>query len=558
MAIDKKRRFWGIVYASLAICGAIFLVIIQKPLRQNQQDPFWLQLDTILICNDIVDGYSDELIKEAKSKSSKYKINILENNLDYLEQRYLKLHVKDTNAAPIIPQITEPFIPTWNIKKVDLIFDTLEKKKKIVINGVTGTGKSTFVNSTAEILAGNPERIHKLQCVQKMEIEYHKRWIGEYIGNKFVPGKLLHLLEEAKLNPEKNYVLILDDFDKIPSPTFFGSEIWSELNEPKEKTFIDGYDKEIFFPNNIYIISVIHIGESNVYQFTNEHIRRLGYFYNIPPDYEELLLYCKAKAEQDSLSAATIKNVLYSFVKINEFIEKQEAYGRDMTLGQWSTLRKHITDDKFDAFYNVFVQHINSLSKQHKLSAKALEDIKTTVKNDGFVPKTNPLYKLYQNLLATGLFAELSAAVAFAILSALFGWFFIFKKRILIKKIQDNVYQTVEGHNNDKQATDETLSELFKIRRSISTLIHRRKIKHDEAVYLMLFIDEQVKHISEIEEKKDITSKLLIQLYDFMKDGVLDDKEYRILNDFLENIKDSISLELYYQLRDEIDGSKNK
>ena len=38
----------------------------------------------------------------------------------------------------------------------------------------------------------------------------------------------------------------------------------------------------------------------------------------------------------------------------------------------------------------------------------------------------------------------------------------------------------------------------------------------------------------------------------------LDDKEYRILNDFLENIKDSISLELYYQLRDEIDGSKNK
>lgn len=184
----------------------------------------------------------------------------------------------------------KPFFPTWNLKKLYFIFDTLLIHNKFIINGVTGSGKTTLVNNKAKIISGSPKRIIKLQCVENMEIEYHKRWVGYYDKGKFYPGKLLGMLEKAKQDPSNNYVFILDDLDKIPPVTFFGSELWQLLDSESGSTTIDGYNKTISLTKNFFLISVTHQSINSIYSFSDEQIRRLGKFWDIKPDYEELLL----------------------------------------------------------------------------------------------------------------------------------------------------------------------------------------------------------------------------------------------------------------------------
>ncbi|MBI5323883.1 MAG: hypothetical protein HZB41_01135 [Ignavibacteriae bacterium] len=44
---------------------------------------------------------------------------------------------------------------------------------------------------------------------------------------------------------------------------------------------------------------------------------------------------------------------------------------------------------------------------------------------------------------------------------------------------------------------------------------------------------------------------------EYMKDGVLDETEYIMLNKFLDNIRSAISAELYFELRAKINELRN-
>ncbi len=410
-----------VIIAIASIVGIVVLLLILAKEWENKISPFWLQLDTILICNGITDGYDSLTITESLKKQNIYKINTLQDNFDYLTTRYNSFHKVRLDIGSMKDFVGKPLL--WNIKKIALIFDTLAKAKRFIVNGVTGTGKSTFVDLIAKLLAGDPERVLRLQCVENMEVEYHKRWVGYYENERFIPGKLLKYLEIVKRNPSDYYVFVLDDLDKIPPATFFGSELWSELNDTDEQTFIEGYGEEIYFPDNFFLISVTHTSADSKVNFSDEEKRRLGYFYDLKPNYEEFLLYLKEKNIKDQLDLASshIKKLIYTFVKINELINNDTNYGPGFVLGQWSTLRKKIKPEEFDDFVDVFIQHINSFNPNRKFLRSDLSDILEAVESDGRMPKTSDSYLVYRNLLDTGIFAELTVAVVFTLISALFG-----------------------------------------------------------------------------------------------------------------------------------------
>lgn len=546
-----KKRVW-IIYSFLIAVGILVLFYLINFLSENKVDPFWNKLDTILICNGITEGYDKQIIKASEKKADLYKIMVFENNPDSLEKRYNEFHSNNRKVLQIIPYISEPFIPTWNLNKINLIYDTLAKSKKFIINGVTGSGKSTLVNNAAKLIAGNPDRIFKLQCVQKMEIEYHKRWIGEYENDDFIPGKLLKIFDLAEKNPENNYVLILDDLDKIPPATFFGSEIWTELNNEDETTFIEGYDKEINFPDNFYLISVTHQSASSVYYFSDEQKRRLGFFYDLQPNYEELMLYSRSKIEKYELSTSHIKKLIYTFVKINAFIYSENIYGPGLTLGQWSTLRKNIKPEEFNEFIKIFLDHINSFNPDRKLLISDVNHIFKTIKNNGKIPNSNLFYKGYEKLLETGVFAELTVAVLFAVFSGLYGWFFIFKKRFLIKKIQEKLFEISKDYTSKGGNYEDTLNKMLEIKKEISDLVQSKQIKHDEAVYLMLYIEDQIKKIDKLHSVNDTTKEFQEQFSEIMTDGKIDDNEYKLILSFLSSLKPTLDKDIYYELLNEI------
>lgn len=542
----------------VSIVGIVVLLLILAKEGENKVSPFWLQLDTILICNGIADGYDSLTILESLKKQNIYKINALQENFDYLTAKYNSLHKDSLDIASMKEFVGKPLL--WNIKKIVLIFDTLAKTKKFIVNGVTGTGKSTFVDLTAKLLAGSPERVLRLQCVENMEVEYHKRWIGYYEKDKFIPGKLLKYLEIAKRNSDDYYVFILDDLDKIPPATFFGSEVWSELNDESEKTFIEGYAEEVYFPNNFFLISVTHTSADSKVSFSDEEKRRLGYFYDLKPNYEEFLLYLKEKNIKDKLGlpSSHIKKLIFAFVKINELINDDTNYGPGFVLGQWSTLRKKIKPEEFGDFVDVFIQHINSFNPNRKFLHSDLSDILKMVESDGRMPKTSDLYLLYRSLLDTGIFAELTVAVVFALVSGLFGWFLFFKKRFLINKIQRRLFKISEDYTSGKTDFDETLKQMLQIKSDIFQLVGKRQIKHDEAIFLLLYIDDQIDKIEKFHEVNQVTANLQIKFKEFMTDGVLDAREHELLHKFLDSVKNSIKPDVYYRLSAEIDSLYKK
>lgn len=539
---------------SLAIViGAIGIIYFFIIACENSVSPLWLKLDTIMICNGLTDGYDSIIISESLKKQEQYKIKTVEENLDSISQLYNVFHNENENIESVNKFLAKP--PLWNFKKIKLIFDTLANARKFVINGVTGTGKTTFVDLTAKLLAGHPDRIVKLQCVEHMEIEYHKRWIGYYEKEKFIPGKLLKLIEAAKNNPEDKYVFILDDLDNIPPATFFGSEIWIELNNEVEKTFIEGYDKEIYFPDNLFLISVTHISADSKYNFSDEEKRRLGYFYDLKPNYEEFLLYIKEKKFKDQINIPVghIKKLIYSFIKINELINNNTNYGPGFVLGQWSTLRHNIKPEDFNKFIDAFVQHINSFNPVRKFLISDLEDIIETTENSGKVPYTNLFYKVYRGLLDTGVFAELSVAILFTIFSVVFGWFLFFKKRFMINKIQNKLFQVSDDYTSSRVDYDETMKKMFEIKTNIFDLVSKRQIKHDEAIFLILYIEDQIDKIEKFHEVNEVTKDLQIKFKEYMADGIIDEKEHNLLHKFLDSVKSSIKPDVYYRLLNEID-----
>lgn len=545
-----------VVFAS--IVGIVVLSLILVKEWENKISPFWLQLDTILICNGITDGYDSLTIEKSLEKQNIYKINTLQDNFNYLTTRYNSFHKDSLDVDSMKKFVGKPLL--WNIKKIDLIFDTLAKAKKFIVNGVTGTGKSTFVDIASQLLAGNTERVVPLRCVENMEVEYHKRWIGYYENKKFIPGKLLEYLAIAKRNPNNYYVFILDDLDKIPPATFFGSEIWAELNDADEKTFIEGYGEEIYFPNNFFLLSVTHTSADSKVNFSDEEKRRLGFFYDLKPNYEEFLLYLKEKNIKDKLALGSshMKKLIFAFVKINELINNDTNYGPGFVLGQWSTLRKKIKPEEFDDFVNVFIQHIDSFNPNRKFLRSDLSDILETIESNGRMPKTSDLYLVYRNLLDTGIFAELTVAVVFALFSALFGWFFFFKKRFLMNKIQNRLFIISENYTSSKADFDETLKQMLQMKSDIFQLVGKRQIKHDEAIFLLLYIDDQIDKIEKFHEVNRVTANLQSKFKEFMSDGVIDEREHKLLHKFLDSVKNSVKPDVYYRLSAEIDSLYKK
>lgn len=539
-----------ILFSAIAI---VFLLIIGiNAGLQNQTDDYYYYLDTLLAAN----GFESK-IKLNEKQIEKYRIITAQDKLQDLKTIYEKQHSNNPDVMTFEDVMLKPFLPSWEYNKLLKYYHPLIKNKKIVISGVSGSGKTTLVERLALFITANHSRILQLQCVEEMAVEYHKEWIGHYDNGVFYKGKLLRFFEECNNHKEDKFVFILDDFDKIYPSTFFGSELWKEMDSPNDKNTIDGYG-EISLPDNFYLISITHIGVANVITLNNEHFRRLGELYHINPDVNEFLIGIKERIESKKLNIPTnhIKKVLYFFKKANDLIT--EKYGLSYTLGQWATIRKKIEPEDWDDYNDEFITHVNSFKPAEELHEKDFSDIFFTLDNHGLLNNSHFFYIIYQELLQTGLFSELTVALGFAIISGLFGWFFIIKKRDFINRFQFDVLDITERFKHSQITHEQAVNEIFSKKALLEKLILKRKIKYEESTFLLMYINEQIKAIDEINKAIVVSKDFQNILGEYMADGVLDDEEYSMLVKFLDNIRSALTPEVYYSLKNKIDDIKFK
>ncbi len=551
MAINKSLKWTFLSIAIIAVVGALFIGI--KEGSRHKSDPFWFFLDTLLVSNNI----SNPTVNISEDIKQRFKLVTFTSKLSSIDSDFSTFHKNTTDVQSAEDLFLKPFPPTWEYKKFTYYLTPLLKSKKIIISGVTGAGKSTLIDKLSKFITGNESRIFKLNCTEKMEVEYHKQWVGTREGDKFIKGKLLEIYEQCRNETNNNFVLVLDDFDKIYPSTFFGSEIWNEMDSPSDKNVIDGYG-EVSIPDNFYLISVTHTGVSNVIELNNEHFRRLGESYPLNADMNELLLYIIERSQKKKLNLdySHTKKILYSFYKINKLIE--EKYGNDYTLGQWSTVKSYLKPEDFNKFIKTFIEHVNAFKPKEELTLSTLAPIDYTVKNNGLLDDSSFFDDAYIYLLKTGLFSEIIVALMAALISGILGWVFFQKKKKLLDQFQFEVFAIAENFKQKKITYDDAMMQAVAKKRLLEELILKKKIKYEEITFLFMFIDEQIEKISEMNKMSSVTREFNTTLDEFMKDGVLDEDEYIKLKKFLENLRPAISPEIYYSLKEKITNLRNQ
>lgn len=390
-----------------------------------------------------------------------------------------------------------------------------------------------------------------------MGVEYHREWVGYYSEHGFVEGRLLKFFEQCRKDSNKNFVFILDDFDKIYPSTFFGSVLWSEMDSPEQKNVIEGYG-EISIPDNFYLISITHIGVANIVELNNEHFRRLGDELPINPDVNEFLLGIRERKTDKKLNIpfSHIKKVIFFFDEANEYIAGK--YGMSYTLGQWATIRKKIEPQDWNKFVEEFVTQVNAFKPSEELHLENFSDIFYTIYNNGLVKNSHFFYGVYEGLVATGLFSELTVALAFAIFSGIFGWVFIQKKRNALNKFQYDVLDITNKFRTNEIDHETAVNDVYNQKVHLEKLILNRKIKYEESTFLLMYINDQLKEIEDINKVSIVSKDFEKILEEYMEDGILDDEEYSILMKFLENIHSALTPEVFYSLKRKIDDLRNQ
>lgn len=537
---------------SAIIASVILAIVLISWGLVNKRDDRWISLDRDL----------------------KKEFFLVENAKDSINQLFQKMHQVSKEDLRGFELISTPFIPTMEMSKFNYFLEQVMENKKVVLSSVSGVGSTTLTNRIAKFIAGDYKHILEIRCAPNFDLILHKKYIGESIDGEFQPGILLQLFEKCYKNPNEKFVLLIDNFDKINPESFWGPEFWEKLSDPGFEFRLG--EKSYDIPNNLYMISVIHAGASGKIQLSNDHFRRIGKLLHLEVNSPELIINLRerriktkqqlknnqlTKEErielQNDLAALqdtfNIKRMIYSFEKINEYIEKE--YSKTHRLGQWGNLRKLYHAEDYDEFVNVFLNHVNSIQSNKDLRQEDLDKLFYALENDGKLKGSNFINRQFLFLEEKGFLTEFIVGLSFIIISGLFSFYILRKREHIINKKMTRVIELIEGFDNQKIDHDEILKEFKGIKSQIDNMAIKKKINYEEAIFFYKFFEDKSRKI-EISKEAHSHYQLLVDA--FMEDGVISEGEYEKLVDFLNKIKSKIGKKDYEFFKADISNLYDK
>lgn len=485
---------------------------------------------------------------------------------DSLQQLYCQLH-----GAPYRPGdstafrlIGRPYISVIEWTRFKNFVQKAVEQRFIVVSGVTGAGSTKVTKHAARLIASRPDNLLEINCAPQFDLEYHKQYIGYEENEQFVPGKMLEFWERCWRHPEQKFVAVADNFDKINPETFFGPQLWESLSSSRDTAFFDG--KPVNIPPNFYFFSVTHLGPGSLIEMNEEHFKRLGRQYILPPDARELLALLRVQAEKISTDpnrnaedtsrlaalrdTAQLHQFLFYFLKTNQLIAKRYALGYQ--LGHGSNVRYHYRPEDLPKLKEVYLNHINALHPTKTLRDDDFDPLDFTVQTKGMEQGSNFFARQIQYLADTGYLVEITMVAMTALLTALFGWWVFRRREQLIRRYGERAQQVFQGFENQSLSAEAAARRLEEIKYEVDNLVMRRRLNYTEGLYFLAFIEDKVKRI---EFARNVSENFLELFNAFMEDDVLTESEYLKLRQFLQSIRHKIPAEVHDQFREKVEAA---
>jgi len=507
---------------------------------QNRPDPIWIATNALL----------------------KERCLLLTDVPDSLQILYDGLHQRPRQAgdSSALKLLSKPSLSTieWGAFRDLVNYMAHAKNKCVILSGVTGVGATKQAKKAALMLTGSLPNILQIDCSPQFDIILHDIYIGSGKDKDFKNGELIQFWERCKASPNQQFVVILDNLDKINPETFFGPQLWEGFSTPRDTAVLGG--KKVWLPSNCWLISVTHLGPGSYTEFNGEHFKRLGAPYILRPNPRELLAYMrlnaqkKPKTREDSLRSQQlrdtnyVRHLLFYFSKINSRLHEKYAEGYE--LGQGSNIRDALGNPDFSFLKNVYLSHVNGLHPEKSLRESDFSGLDYTIKTGGLEPHSNFCARQIQYLKETGYLVEITMVLGTALLTFLGGWWVFHRREQIIRRYGERTQEIYGAFEHQVISAEVASRKLEDIKREVDALVMRRQLNYTEGLYFLAFIEDKVKRI---DFSRNVSETFLELFRTFMEDEVLTENEYQKLRQFLQTIRHKIPEELYQQFNEKVE-----
>lgn len=158
----------------------------------------------------------------------------------------------------------------------------------IALAGVPGTGKSFVASIAAQRFCGEPLLVREIQFHQSFSYEEFIEGlrIDDSSGVNVVPGVFLDWNQRALDDPERRYVLLIEEFTRANLAGVLG-ELMTYL-EHRDRPFISVYSRRpIYIAKNLTILATYNPTDRTAIELDSALIRRLR-IVRFPPSGEQL------------------------------------------------------------------------------------------------------------------------------------------------------------------------------------------------------------------------------------------------------------------------------
>lgn len=270
-----------------------------------------------------------------------------------------------------------------NAQKISVIREKLLRHHNVIINGVTGTGKSYIVNQIAK----DPyfEKVSKMFWHSSTDYSDTIEGISAaltpegQIDYSVLPGMIKQLADSDVQGPK---LMIIEGINKSNPAETLG-ELITLLEPDKRGLHIEGYEGDIQLPENMYFICTCNPIVENQHKLDSAMKRRFV-IANVYPDYKLLSLHLgiieqaidPERISLEEIDEMFVKNIAVQLLKrINSAISF--AAGANYQIGHsvfWNLSEKCTLAGLLEIFDNIILPQIEELCFDADVAQKIFGD----------------------------------------------------------------------------------------------------------------------------------------------------------------------------------------
>ena len=227
-----------------------------------------------------------------------------------------------------------------NLPKLETMLNRLQTKQNIILQGPPGTGKTWLAKRLAYALIGHKDdsKVRPFQFHPNLSYEdFVRGWRPQGDGSlTLVDGPFLQIAEEARQDPDSEYVIVIEEINRGNPASIFGEMLTlleADKRNPNEALAL-AYPREpgerFYIPPNVYVIGTMNLADRSL-ALVDLALRRRFAFFDLEPIFGNV--WRDWVSEQSGIPTEFLDGVAQRMNALNDQIAADRNLGRQFRIG---------------------------------------------------------------------------------------------------------------------------------------------------------------------------------------------------------------------------------